>query len=57
MTPEEREEMNRLCRLIQDEKNHQKFASLIARLVEVLGRKERRLEEIDQNSHQRATRL
>jgi hypothetical protein len=45
MTPEEREEMNRLCKQIQDEKDHQKFAEHIARLIELLGRKERRLEE------------
>lgn len=45
MTPEEREEMNRLCLLIQDEKDHQKFSDLIAQLIELLGRKERRLEK------------
>jgi hypothetical protein len=45
MTPDEREEMNRLCRLIQDEKDHQKFSLLIAKLIEVIGRKERRLED------------
>lgn len=50
MTPDEREEMNRLCRLIQDEKNHPKFNSYIAQLIELLGRKERRLEEIDKKS-------
>lgn len=47
MTPDERDEMNRLCKLIQDEKDHQKFTALIAKLVEVIGRKERRLEEQD----------
>ena len=50
MTPEEREEMNRLCGLIQEEKDHQRFANYIARLIELLGRKERRLEETDKNS-------
>ena len=47
MTPDEREEMNRLCKLIQDEKDHQKFSLLIARLIEVVARKERRLEDQD----------
>ncbi len=50
MTPEERDEMNRLCKQIQDEKDHQKFTDLIAKLMEVIGRKERRLEERDRNS-------
>jgi hypothetical protein len=49
MTPEEREEMNRLCLSIQDEKDHQKFAQLIARLLEVISRKERRMEEAEKN--------
>jgi hypothetical protein len=49
MTPDEREEMNRLCRLIQDEKDHQKFMALIDKLVEVIGHKERRLEEQEKN--------
>jgi len=51
MTPDEREEMNRLCKLIQDEKDHQKFSLLLAKLIEVIGRKERRLLENDKNSH------
>jgi hypothetical protein len=51
MTPGEREEMNRLCRLIQDEKNHQKFGLLIAKLIELIGRKERRLEENEKHSN------
>jgi hypothetical protein len=50
MTPEEREEMNRLNGLLQDEKDHQKFALYIARMIELLGRKERRLEENDKSS-------
>lgn len=45
MNPEEREEMNRLCALIQTEKDHQKFARLIAKLMEVVSRKEDRLKE------------
>jgi hypothetical protein len=50
MSPEERDEMNQLCRLIQDEKDHQKFTRHIPRLIELLGRKERRLEEQDRKS-------
>jgi hypothetical protein len=50
MTPEEREEMDRVCRLIQDEKDHQKFSLQIARLIEILGRKEHRLEESDKTA-------
>jgi hypothetical protein len=49
MTPEERDEMNRICKLIQEEKDHQRFSLLIAKLIEVIGRKERRLEEQDRN--------
>ena len=52
MTPDEREEMNRLCKLIQDEKDHQKFTTLIAKLIEVVARKERRLEERDKGGSQ-----
>jgi hypothetical protein len=52
MTPEEREEMNQVCRLIQDERDHQKFARHMARLIEILGRKKRRLEENDEDSTQ-----
>jgi len=37
--------MNRLCKLVQDEKDH----PLIAKLIEVVARKERRLE--DQDTH------
>ena len=47
MTPDEREEMNRICRLIQDEKDHEKFGLLIAKLLEVISRKERRMEKQD----------
>jgi hypothetical protein len=50
MTPEEREEMNRLNRLIQDEKDHEKFSLYVSRLIELMGRKERRFEESDKNS-------
>lgn len=51
MTPDERDEMNKLCKLIQDEKDHQKFSTYIARLIELLGRKQRRLEDIDKKSN------
>ena len=44
MTPDERDEMNRICRLIQDEKEPVKFASLVQQLIELLERKEQRLE-------------
>jgi hypothetical protein len=53
MTSEEREEMNRLCRLIQDEKDHEKFAALIAKLLEVISRKERRMEEANRKTPER----
>jgi hypothetical protein len=46
MTPEERVEMERLVRLIQDEKDHGKFIELIMQLNELLDRKERRLNGI-----------
>ena len=48
MTPEERLEMERLVRLIQDEKDHQKFTELISQLNKLLERKELRLTN---NSH------
>jgi len=44
MTPDEREEMNRICRLIQDERDPVKFANLVQQLIELLERKEQRLE-------------
>jgi hypothetical protein len=43
MTPEERKEMERLVRLIQDEKDHGKFMQLIMQLNALLDGKERRL--------------
>jgi beta-phosphoglucomutase-like phosphatase (HAD superfamily) len=43
MTPEERREMNRLCRLIQDEKDHSKFMEHLADLLALLQKKERRI--------------
>jgi hypothetical protein len=45
MTPEERERMNELCRQIQDEKDHQKFSSLIEELNRLLAKKDERLEK------------
>jgi hypothetical protein len=49
MTQEERDEMNRLCLLIQNEKDHQRFTDLIAQLNDLLDSKKRRL---DDESHQ-----
>lgn len=43
MTSEEREKMNRLCRLIQDESDPEKFMELVRELYELLDRKELRL--------------
>ena len=51
MTPEEREEMNRLCRLIQDEQDHEKFNALISKLLEVISRKGERMEQQDKLSN------
>jgi hypothetical protein len=50
MTPEERTEMNRLCQLIQAEKDHQKFTELIAKLTELLAQKERRFADREKPS-------
>jgi hypothetical protein len=46
MTPEERAEMGRLVRLIQDEKDHGKFIELMSQLNALLDRKEQRLNGI-----------
>ena len=43
MTPEEREEMNRLCRLIQDEKDPKRFTELLQKLHDLLEAKSDRL--------------
>jgi len=43
MTAEERAEVERLCRLIQDEKDDDKFVKLIYQLDSLFKRKERRL--------------
>jgi len=45
MTSEEREKMNRICRLIQDEKDPDKFNELIKQLNTLLGQKEPRLKK------------
>jgi hypothetical protein len=47
MTPEEREEMDTLCLLIQGEKDHEKFTELVKKLSDLLGRKERRIADPD----------
>ena len=44
MTPEEREEMYALCRLIQDEKDPQKFAQLVEELDRLLDAKRERIQ-------------
>jgi len=49
MTSEEREKMNRLCWLIQDEKDPDKFNELIKQLNELLEQKELRLKAIRPN--------
>ena len=43
MTPEERERINLLCQLIQDEDDPVAFAALVAELEELLATKEERL--------------
>jgi hypothetical protein len=43
MTPEENTEMKRLCRLIQDERNPNKFTQLVYQLNLLFKHKERRL--------------
>jgi hypothetical protein len=43
MTPEERAEMERLCQLIQVEKDANKFTNLVFQLNSLFKRKERRL--------------
>jgi len=48
MTPEEREQMNRLCEQIAKEKDHQKFVKLVQELNDLLDHKEQRLEESNQ---------
>jgi hypothetical protein len=45
MTPEEREEMGQLCDQIAVEKNHGEFTQLMDDLIELLQRKEKRLEK------------
>jgi hypothetical protein len=44
MTPEEREQMDRLCQQIKEENDHASFMQLIAELNDLLERKEHRLE-------------
>jgi hypothetical protein len=44
MTPEEREEIDQLCRLIKDEQNPPAFMALVQRLLELLARKKSRLD-------------
>jgi hypothetical protein len=44
MTPDEREEMTRLCLRIQNEKDHEEFMKLVKALNDLLEKKERRLD-------------
>jgi hypothetical protein len=44
MTSEDRDEMNRLCRLIQDESDPTKFSTLVEQLNNLLESQEERLE-------------
>lgn len=45
MTPDEREEMNRLCQQIAVEQDRAVFTRLIQQLTDLLSRKSHRLEE------------
>lgn len=49
MTSEEREKMNRLCKLIQEEKDPERFTELIQELNELLEQKENRLKKTAPN--------
>jgi hypothetical protein len=51
MTPKEREEMTRLCEIIQTEQNHAKFMEAIQQLIQLLRAKQRR---IDPTAQERA---
>lgn len=42
MTPDERLRMNKLCAEIQDEKDYEKFATLVHEISELIGRKKKR---------------
>lgn len=44
MTPDEREEMDRLCARIAVEKDHDEFTRLVKQLQQLLDRKDRRFE-------------
>jgi hypothetical protein len=50
MTPEEREQMNRLCERIQIEKDAKIFMLLVEQLNDLLERKEKRFEQNSANS-------
>jgi len=47
MTPKERERMNSVCILIQNEKDHKRFEAWLRELNEIIGRKERRFPQND----------
>ena len=50
MTPEEREQLNRLCKQIIEEKGHERFMQVVKELNELLERKGHRLESSSENS-------
>jgi hypothetical protein len=52
MTPEERDEMIRLCSAIQTENDHDKFSELVQQLNELLDRKNGRLTSSVQRDNQ-----
>jgi hypothetical protein len=53
MTPEEREDMYRLCKLIEKEQDPERFTALIKELNDLLERKEQRLEHRPQKDRQK----
>jgi hypothetical protein len=44
MTPEEREQMNQLCKSIQEETDHAKYLQLVHELIELIAVNERRID-------------
>ena len=49
MRPEDRERMYQLCALIEKEKDHHRFQTLIEQLNELLERQEQRMEKKPEN--------
>ena len=50
MTPEERQEVDRIVERMKDEKDQAKFADLLSQFNEIINRKQRRLEKPPNNS-------